>query len=154
MGREVIMNASVSSTPTPAPWHLWAVGILSLCWNAFGAYDYLMSITLNADYLKDYPSEMAALIVSFPVWATSAWAIGVWSSVIGSLLLLIRSRHAVPVFLVSMAGALVTFVYDFTLTLPPALETTVNKVIPLVIVILVVAQWYYARRMTAAGVLR
>jgi hypothetical protein len=154
MGREVIMNASVSSTPTPAPWHLWAVGILSLCWNAFGAYDYLMSITLNADYLKDYPSEMAALIVSFPVWATSAWAIGVWSSVIGSLLLLIRSRHAVPVFLVSMAGALVTFVYDFTLTLPPALETTVNKAVPLVIVILVVAQWYYARRMTAAGVLR
>jgi hypothetical protein len=154
MGREVIMNASVSSTPAPAPWHLWAVGILSLCWNAFGAYDYLMSITLNADYLKDYPSEMAALIVSFPVWATSAWAIGVWSSVIGSLLLLIRSRHAVTVFLVSMAGALVTFVYDFTLTLPPALETTVNKAVPLVIVILVVAQWYYARRMTAAGVLR
>ena len=73
---------------------------------------------------------------------------------LGSLLLLIRSRHAATVFLVSAAGALVTFVYDFMLKLPPALDTTMNKAIPLVILILIVAQWYYAKRMTDAGVLR
>ena len=26
-----------------APAHLWIVGILSLLWNAFGCYDYLMT---------------------------------------------------------------------------------------------------------------
>ncbi len=25
------------------PWHLWAIGGLSLLWNAFGTYDYVMS---------------------------------------------------------------------------------------------------------------
>ena len=148
------MNATAASGPAKAPWHLWAVGILALCWNAYGAYDYVMSVSLNANYLASYPPEMAGIIKSFPVWATSAWAVGVWGSVLGSLLLLIRSRWAGPVYLVSLLGALVTFVYDFRLKLPPALDTTTNKVIPLVIVILIVAQWYYAKRMTDAGVLR
>lgn len=146
------MNTFVSNSQANTPWHLWAIGILSLCWNAIGAYDYVMSVSLNAEYLKT--PEMAALIKSFPLWATSAWALGVWGSVLGSLLLLIRSRWAATVFLVSIAGALVTFVYDYTLHLPAGADTTMNKVIPLVILILIVAQWYYAKRMTDAGVLR
>lgn len=148
------MNATVSSGPAKAPWHLWVVGILSLCWNAFGAYDYLMSVSLNAGYLKNYPPEMTEIIRSFPIWATSAWALGVWASLLGSVLLLLRSRHATIAFLISLLGALVTFVYDFSLKLPASLDTTMNKVIPLIIVILVIAQWYYAKRMKDAGVLR
>lgn len=148
------MNATISSGPAKTPWHLWAVGILSLCWNAFGAYDYVMSVSLNANYLASYPPEMAEIIKSFPIWATSAWALGVWGSLVGSALLVLRSRYAAIAFLISLIGALVTFVYDFRLKLPPALDTTTNKVLPLVIVILVVAQWYYAKRMTDAGVLR
>jgi len=146
------MNATAARAQTP--WHVWAVGMLSLCWNGFGAYDYLMSVSLNADYLKNYPPEMTDMIKSFPVWATSAWALGVWGSVVGSVLLLLRSRHATTAFLISAAAALLTFVYDFTLKLPPAMDTTMNKVIPLVILILIVAQWYYAKRMSDAGVLR
>ncbi len=148
------MNATASSGPAKAPWHLWVVGILSLCWNGYGAYDYVMSVSLNANYLGNYPPEMTGIIKAFPLWVTSTWAIGVWASVIGSLLLLIRSRHAATAFLVSILGALVTFVYDFTLKLPPSLDTTMSRVLPLVVVILIVAQWYYARRMEHAGVLR
>ncbi len=147
------MNATLGAR-AQTPWHLWAVGILSLCWNAFGAYDYLMSVSLNADYLKSYPPEMAQIIESFPLWATCAWAIGVWGSVIGSLLLLIRSRHATVAFLISALAALVTFIFDYRLKLPPGMDTTMNKVIPLVILIMIVAQWYYAKRMADAGVLR
>jgi len=147
------MNATAGSR-AQTPWHLWAVGILSLCWNAFGAYDYLMSVSLNADYLANYPPEMAEIIKGFPLWATCAWALGVWASVVGSVLLLLRSRYAATAFLISIAGALVSFIYDFTLKLPAEMDTTMNKAIPLVILIMIVAQWYYARRMTDAGVLR
>jgi hypothetical protein len=147
------MNAIIGG-PTRVPWHLWALGILSLCWNGYGAYDYLMSISLNASYLAKFPPEMAGIIRSFPVWASCAWALGVWASVVGSVLLLLRSRHAATAFMISIAGALVTFLFDFTLKLPPALDTTANRVVPLVILILIVAQWYYAKRMTDAGVLR
>ena len=147
------MNTTLSGGRAQAPWHLWVLGILSLCWNAFGAYDYLMSVSLNANYLKNYPPEMAQIIKSFPMWATSAWALGVWASLLGSVLLLLRSRHATTAFLISLLAALITFVYDFTLKLPASLDTTMSRVLPLIVVILIVAQWYYAKRMKDAGVL-
>ena len=36
---------------TRAPAHLWIVGILSLLWTSFGAYDYTMSNMRSAAYL-------------------------------------------------------------------------------------------------------
>ena len=113
-----------------------------------------MSVSLNANYLADYPPQMADIIKGLPLWATCAWALGVWASVVGSVLLLLRSRHAATAFLISVAGALVTFIYDFTLQLPAEMDTTMNKARPRVSVIMGVAQWYYAKRMTDAGVLR
>ena len=34
-----------------APVHVWIVGIVSLLWNAFGCYDYVMTRMRNTDYL-------------------------------------------------------------------------------------------------------
>ena len=42
--------ATTAQARTPV--HLWIVGILSLLWNCFGAYDYLMTRTHNMEYLK------------------------------------------------------------------------------------------------------
>jgi hypothetical protein len=45
---------------------------------------------------------------SIPAWVVSAWAIGVWGGVLGALLLLLRRRLAVWVFLASLMGMIVT----------------------------------------------
>ncbi|MBN8803989.1 MAG: hypothetical protein J0H81_02595, partial [Sphingopyxis terrae] len=84
------MNVAVKT-----PWHLWVVGAVSLVWNAFGAMDYVMTKIQNPDYLAAFTPEQQAWFTGFPVWANAGWALGVWGSVIGSLLLLVRSRHAV-----------------------------------------------------------
>ena len=146
--------ATAGSTPTPM--HLWIVGILSLLWNAFGAYDYLMTELGNAAYLESigFGPEEQAWMAAFPVWAVALWAIGVWGSVAGSILLLLRSRHAATAFILSLAGSLGSFGYQFTSDKPASLESGLPVVMPVVIVILIVAQWYYARRQAAAGVLR
>ena len=64
------------------------------------------------------------------------------------------SRFAAPVFLVSLVGALISFAYQFTADAPASMHGGMENVIPVVILIAIVAQWYYARRMAAAGVLR
>jgi hypothetical protein len=140
----------------PAPKHLWVVGILSLLWNCFGAYDYLMSELDGEAYLAKmgYGPDVAGWMESFPVWAVALWAIGVWGSVAGSILLLLRSRHAATAFLVSLIGAVGSFGYQFTSERPAEVAGGVEAIIPLVIVIAIVAQWYYARRKAAVGVLR
>jgi hypothetical protein len=148
------MNATVSGEPARAPWHLWVLGILSLCWNAFGAYDYVMTVSHNAGYLAHVPPAAMAIVDAFPPWAVGAWALGVWVSLIASLLLLIRSRVAATAFLVSIAGALVSYVYQATTGLAAAMGGVGYWVMPAVVFIVLVAQWYYTRRMADAGVLR
>lgn len=139
-----------------APVHLWFVGILSLLWNCFGAYDYTMTELGNETYLASvgFGEEEMAYLATMPVWAIAAWAVGVWVSLLGSILLLLRSRHAATTFLVALAGALVSFAYQFTSNPPASLTTGAAAAMPYVILALIVAQWYYARRMIAAGVLR
>lgn len=152
----------VGAPPTAkAPWHLWAVGVVSLLWNAFGGYDYTMTQMRDPGYFAMMSKqmhmpveEMHAFFDSFPVWASALWAVGVWGSVLGSILLLMRSRHAMTAFLVSLIGAVLSFAYQFTLDLPPEMTDSFGKVMPFVIVGAVVLQWWYARRQAAAGVLR
>lgn len=146
--------ATAISPATPK--HLWIVGILSLLWNGFGGYDYTMSHTGGLAYFESMGLDAAAYawFQEFPVWATAAWAIGVWGSVLGSILLLMRSRHAATAFLISIIGAVISFGYQFTSARPPSLEGGMATAMPVVILIVIALQWYYARRQAAAGVLR
>jgi hypothetical protein len=143
--------------PSAAPKHLWVVGILSLLWNAFGAADYTMTELGSLAWFEmmGLGAEELAWTQSFPAWAVAAWAVGVWGSVAGSILLLLRSRHAVTAFLLSIIGAAASFAYQLTAEGKPAsMDGGAAAVMPVVILILIVAQWYYARRQAAAGVLR
>lgn len=146
--------ATAYSGPTPK--HLWVVGILSLLWNGFGAYDYTMSHIGGLDYFESMglDAEAFAWFDALPDWSIAAWAVGVWVSLAGSILLLLRSRHAATAFLASLAGAVISFAYQFTSEKPASLEGGMAAIMPFVILIAIVAQWYYARRQAAAGVLR
>src|SRR5262245_20347250 len=139
-----------------APVHLWIVGVVSLLWNAFGGYDYVMTQTDNEQYLSGMMglSEAdRAYFVSFPAWADAAWALGVWGAVLGSLLLLIRSRYAVWAFGVSLAGTVVSVLYQFALSpMPEDLRGTWPLIVGVLIV--AIALFVYAQRMQAKGVLR
>src|SRR5687768_11459272 len=92
-GGEADMNDMVRT-----PLHLWIVGVIALLWNAFGCLDYILTQTNNADYLAQFTNEQRAYMESFPMWNEAAWAVGVWAALLGSLLLLLRSRWAVTAF--------------------------------------------------------
>jgi len=143
-------------TSARAPTRLWVVGVLSLLWNCFGAADYTMSELGNLDWFRmmGLGEEELAYVQAFPAWAVAAWALGVWGSVLGSILLLLRSKLAPTVFLLSIVGAVIAFAYQFTADRPASMQGDAAMAMPVVILALIVAQWLYARRMAAAGVLR
>ncbi len=138
------------------PTSFWIISGLSLVWNAFGGIDYTMTRMRNMDYLSQAgdPQAMLVWIDSFPIWVQILWPVGVWGSLLGSVLLLLRSRHAATAFLVSLAGAAGSFAYQFSAPAPAALDTAANKVIPLVIVAIVIFLWWFARRASAQGILK
>jgi hypothetical protein len=137
------------------PLHLWIVGALATVWNAFGAFDYIMTQTHNEAYLANFTDPQRAYFDSFPIWMEATWAFGVWGGFLGALLLLARSRHAVAAFAVSLAGLAASTVYQYVLSTPPEeMKSGMMIGMNLAIWAIAIGLLWYAIRMRKAGVLR
>lgn len=149
------MNTQASKPAVPVVF--WVVSVVSLLWNSYGGYDYIMSRTKNAEYLSQMgdPAQVIAWMDKFPMITQILWPVGVWGSVAASLLLLMRSRHAVTAFMVSLVGAIGSFAGQMMNPLPASLDTGgVGKIMPFVILGAIILQWWYSRRAAASGLLR
>lgn len=143
------------------PWHLWAVGVVSLLWNAFGANDYVQSQLGNREYLGSMSETMGvtadamiAYIESFPVWASVCWALGIWGAVIGSVLLLLRSRFAVWSFAISLLGLAGTTLFHVLVPQPEWTTGGMTTIMNIVIWSIATFLLIYAVSMKNKGVLR
>lgn len=147
-----------TSMTTSTPWHLWAVGVVSLLWNGFGAYDFIMTTTQGAAYMRasGFDQPMIDYFMAMPTWMYGPWILGVWGAVAGSILLLMRSRFAVWAFGLSLLGAVGSLIYGQALNPPPPLpaEMAMMSVMPWVITAIAAFLAWYAWAMAKKGVLR
>jgi len=134
--------------------HLWIVGILSLLWNAFGCYEYLMVNLKNAAFMARIPAEQIAYMDGLPAWLTAFWAIGVWGGIAGSILLLMRSRYSVWAFVLSAIGAVVGLGYQiFATARPPSMTDGPMGLIPWAIILFAVFLAWYSWNTDKKGLL-
>ncbi len=112
------MTEAAQPKSSGAPWHLWAVGIIAVLWNAYGCYDYVMTTTGGEAYLRSLGigEEAIAYFAAMPAWMTGVWAIGVWGGMLGAILLLLRRKWALHVFVVSLAGFVFSLIYTYLLS--------------------------------------
>ena len=143
------------------PWHLWVVGVISLLWNAFGANDYLQTQLGNLDYMETMmadmgvsPEDALAYFNGFPGWVHAFWALGVWGSVLGSVLLLLRLRYAVWAFAISLLGLAGTTLYQVTSEQPEWATSGMSMIMSIVIWSLATFLLIYAVSMKNKCVLR
>ena len=141
-----------TAAPMRTPMHLWIVRILSLLWNCFGSYDYLMTKMRNMDYLAGMTppgvsvDALLAYVDGMPLYAQIGWGLGVWSALVGSILLLMRNRYAIWAFGLSLFGMVLSFGYMFFgPPMPGSDQAGAMKYMPLIILILGIAQFAYAR---------
>ena len=100
---------------TRTPWHIWVVGILATLWNAGGAWNYFaMKVNLESVVSQMTPDQLA-FFSSMPTWATATWAIAVWGALVGSILILFKSRASYPVLAISFAAMVLTTIQNFVL---------------------------------------
>lgn len=144
-----------SASKSKTPWHLWVVGGLGLFWNGFGAYDYFMTNTKGADYMRSMGMTDAQIahFAEFPAVMTAVWAVGVWGALLGTVLLLIRNKLAVPVFIASLVSFLISLVYAYLVAPLPDANAMFAVMQGIILAGCVFFVWY-AMRMSKAGVLR
>lgn len=145
-----------TSTPAPAktPWHLWVVGVLTLLWNGYGGYDYYMTESNNAGYMAMFTEEQRTYFASLPAWEVATWAVGVWGGVLGSILLLLRSKFAVIVYAIALAGLIVSYVYLYGMTDGVRITGQMTLIMSAIIALIAIGELVYSWWASGKGVLR
>jgi hypothetical protein len=135
-----------TSTPAAAPASFWAVAVLGLLWNCFGAYLYMQARLDPATALAGADPAMRDYVANQPVWANIGYGLGIWGSFFGSIAMVLRLRHAVPLFLVSFVGAAVSH-------LGQALSGVMPIPLAATIMVVIAFLWWFSRRAQAQGVI-
>lgn len=136
-----------ANTRGKVPTSFWVVAVLGLLWNCFGAYLYLMARFDPETALAGADPAMRDYVLNQPVWANFGYGLGIWGSFLGSVALVLRSRHAVMLFLVSLIGAAISHLGQAMAgVIPVGLSATIMAVIAFL--------WWYSRRSQAQGLLR
>jgi len=153
----VISRMTELDTPPNAktPWHLWAVGIPAVIWNAIGVMDFTMTVTRNSAYMSAFSEEQLNYFYSFPLWLLVVWGIAVIGAELGSLLLLLRQKLACKVFLISFVATCITMLHNYLFTNGYAIMGGIGAVIfSVVIFVIALLLLIYAKKLTKAGLLR
>lgn len=89
-----------------APGWFRIVAVLALLWNLFGVYVYLEHVGAVPP-MKVMTPEDVALAATVPAWVTGAFAIAVFSGLIGSIGLVLSKSWARSLLILSLLGVLV-----------------------------------------------
>ncbi len=140
------MNPSVK----PPLW-FWAVSAAMLLWNGLGAMAYVADATMTADALNALPEAERVLRASRPAWTTAAFAVAVFAGVVGCLLLLVRSRWASPVLVLSLLGVAVQMTHAFLIANSYEVYGPVGLIMPALVLTFSLLLVWFARRARARG---
>ena len=144
------MAETLDNKPSTAYWII--AGVL-LAWNVVGLMFYYQQSTLTVDLMMDagLTDLQITHITNTPAWGHAGYAFAVNAGVLGAILLLLRKTWAIPLFYISLAGALVQDLDAFVMR--DAIEAwgTSAVALPLIVILICVFEIRYSRNAKAKG---
>jgi len=133
------------------PWHIWAVGTLTLLWNGSGAYTIVMA---QAGRLANIDAAEAAYYAAQPLWFVVATDIALAAAIAAGVALLVRRRAAVWLFALSLSAIVVTNAYDLTAGSSRTLVNQGALAVTLLVATIAVLQLLYSWTMQRRALLQ
>ena len=84
----------------------WIVAIVGLIWHLMGSMNYI--IQTNPESVAQMPENYQMIINGRAAWATGGFGVSVFGGAVGCILLLLRRSVAAPVFMIALAGTILT----------------------------------------------
>jgi len=146
----------MTDAPVKTPWHIWLVGLIAVLFNFIGVFDFVMSMAQGAKYQASagMTPDQIAHYQQMPSWMMVVWAVGVFGAFLASILLLLRRKWALPVFVLSLVAFLVSLLYTYVLTDGGLVMGEQMAITSAVIAGLLAFFSWYCRFMILRGVLR
>jgi hypothetical protein len=146
------MNVPVAAKP---PGWFWAVAVLALLWNLFGLAMFYMQVNMTPEQLAQLPEAQRELTQAFPSWVWAVDGVAVVAGTLGSLLLLMRRRLALPLFWISLVAVVVLFGYClFPGRMLEVLGPAQSLPMPILVTVVALLLVWFARRSIARGWIR
>lgn len=101
-----------AATPSAPKWFK-SVAIVAIIWNLLGLSAFVADVTTSEEAIEKMDEPMQQLFENRPAWAVAAFAVAVVAGTVGSVLLLMKSKMAQPVLVISLIGVVVQNVYSF-----------------------------------------
>lgn len=144
----------MNSTATKPATAFWIVSVVALIWNLMGVAAYFTHVLITPETLQALPEAERSLYTDVPVWATAAFAVAVWGSTLGCIILLLRKRLAIPVFMIAFAGILVQMVHSLLISNSIEVYGPGGMVMPVMILLIGAYLIWYSRYAAAKGWLK
>ncbi len=145
-------NAGMAQPWTPG--HLWIVGALAAAWSGYDCWHFAhVSLRETATMTRLAP-DVVDFIDAYPAWVLVAAAMEVGFGLLGSLLLLGRSKWAVAALGASLAGLAANQFYQLSSGLPTSWNTWSYWATNLVGWLIAAALLAIALRLRRVGALR
>ncbi len=137
------------------PFKFWIISVLFLLWNLVGIAQYLASVTATPESLaaQSYSGEQIEFLLTVPALYASVFALAVWSGLLAAILLLLRRKWAVPIFLISLLFVILSYGFDILSGAFNLLGVGYFGIMSFVTIISVV-QYIFARKFRGRGWLR
>lgn len=138
----------------PIPVSFWIVAVLGLLWNLYGVAMFWLNLMITPQAIAALPEAERQITQAMPRWIMLPFAMATIGGVLGMLGLLLRRSWAVPMLLVSLLALVVQFVSVYLTTPVWALTGAAGAAFPLVLWLVALGLWLFARRAAARGWLR
>jgi hypothetical protein len=120
------------------------LSLLGLLWNGYGVYMYLLTVGV-------IKTAQPAPAQAVPVWVTGAFAVAVFAGLVGSLLMVMGSRRACPLLVLSFLAVAVQTVWIAFISNVRAVDGMKALIMPGAIVIVALLLMLVAARGAEKG---
>jgi hypothetical protein len=142
------------STNTNKPNTLfWIIGIMALLWNSIGIDVYINQVYQTERFKTMYTQEHLAIISNLPSWVKAAFAIAIFSSVIASILFLMRKKAAKTFFLIGLVAVTIQTTYNIFLNPEREFYGSMEYSMLIIIPLFAVFLYWFTKKCADDGIL-
>jgi hypothetical protein len=157
MQRDLVFSEAVDLAPPvqkpalKAPWHLFAIGPAAVLWSLLGIFDFLATYTVFPPYMERLPEAARQHWATLPDWIYAVWALAVFSSLVGAVMLLKRRVTGVRMLAFSAVTTMITMGASYSRT---GADFDASRVHAVCIIVVSLLLLNYAYHQAKQGVLR
>ncbi|MEZ4841105.1 MAG: hypothetical protein R2821_06215 [Flavobacteriaceae bacterium] len=138
---------TISKTKPPV-W-FWIISVIALLWNAMGVNAYIQQAYKTDSFKAMYTEEQLDMIANTPAWATAAFAVAVFGSILGCLGLLLRKKWAKSLFILSLLGIIVQMTYNLFISKAMEVYGPGAVIMPILVLVVGVFLLWYSKKAIA-----